>query len=1215
MPINKKLIHFQTKANFQTQLDAGNLLETSIVFIKDTQEIWTHGKLYPCPYSRDELDSMFADLDNSLVQHESNNNNPHEVTKEQVGLGNVDNTSDLDKPISTATKEELDAIKENIDKAFKDIEIQKTISQLHPSSDITKDLIVEMNDGTLYTVPNIDWSELGEGSEGAKAASVNYSNPNFSTALWETGAEYLPKFKRVISYGDLSSVNDKISIYQIPGEIPYMWPDNTADYQMLLPLEQQEVPNIPSTVIPREFGLSNLRFRQGFDLTFNCQSTSIPFGIFYLSTFKGSQYDDSTGRKYGHELNFTNTASNSSVGDIFYGTVLDPRGIHITGLGKMNGSFARQATNWTWLPSVSDTKPEWWSFDLSKYATNLNGFILHGEYSGEDRFTWENPMDMNWLGVNKFSGSIVLSIKGVKYFRASLPKATGLSYLVNYPDIEGIDIPELGAADVTNIAVGCTNLKHIRVNMANVTKASNMFWAQEGNQDYTFKHLTDVQLYNLKTSINLSHLAALSLESVKYIFDHVATVTNQTITLYTDVFNKVPKQWIEAIQAKGWTIKSSDGFSKFGKSANALKEDINYLDNKITAVDNKLDNHIKIFKTKEDLDNAIDTLDNKLAFVEEVGNEGIYAGGKFYQTIPSNEGGSTKDQLYWNGEKGIWQDPDYIQWLKRSTEGIEWNTNQVDPKVSRIIHTNYDYTNLRLCVYNAITKKINYFIDPSDFSVMSAYFDTPGTEIEIKDSNIYFQSDIEWQGTQMDINGETVNVLQAYLSNKIPCHYQTLKRNAQSSSDTNYSVDVQLVSIEERVVDTVTSYLHTYTLDDPTQYEQVKEVQFTSCTPKVCLDGRDGEVMVFVPGMYLQSQETNTKKIVRLYSSYDVEQQYKEYIKNWEYHPPMLVSAYKCTILNEVPENMGYLSTLPVGSAVSIMNNNTYCRGGDKNSYLNDQEESYKNALGKCRDDIPLNDFREAARKSGKEVLSYKQYKGLYWRYVMECLSFNSQDDYVPKTGVYDPLTGGLGPGITNFNNIVDYSYRTPICCNGYTNDINSDTGVKLLEVPGYSDHVYANKWHNLENFFGDTYTGVDGILLVTSTDDNGKKSGKIYVTDNPELYGTSDYENMTCIGELAPFNSTINTIIEWKLGNTAELVPITGYSEDLSTYKCDAIIGNLEDGVKAVSFGGQINTNDVAGIGCINITNSPSELPFNKSETMIGYRTVVDLDSLQPSK
>jgi len=35
--------------------------------------------------------------------------NPHQVTKAQVGLSNVDNTADLDKPISTATQAALDA--------------------------------------------------------------------------------------------------------------------------------------------------------------------------------------------------------------------------------------------------------------------------------------------------------------------------------------------------------------------------------------------------------------------------------------------------------------------------------------------------------------------------------------------------------------------------------------------------------------------------------------------------------------------------------------------------------------------------------------------------------------------------------------------------------------------------------------------------------------------------------------------------------------------------------------------------------------------------------------------------------------------------------------------------------------------------------------------------------------------------------------------------
>lgn len=53
-----------------------------------------------------------SNVNNSLTSHTGNTSNPHNTTKAQVGLGNVDNTSDANKPISTATQTALDA-KEN----------------------------------------------------------------------------------------------------------------------------------------------------------------------------------------------------------------------------------------------------------------------------------------------------------------------------------------------------------------------------------------------------------------------------------------------------------------------------------------------------------------------------------------------------------------------------------------------------------------------------------------------------------------------------------------------------------------------------------------------------------------------------------------------------------------------------------------------------------------------------------------------------------------------------------------------------------------------------------------------------------------------------------------------------------------------------------------------------------------------------------------------
>lgn len=58
-----------------------------------------------------DIDTLQSDLDTaeaSLSGHIADNNNPHSVTKAQVGLGNVDNTSDANKPVSTAQQAALD---------------------------------------------------------------------------------------------------------------------------------------------------------------------------------------------------------------------------------------------------------------------------------------------------------------------------------------------------------------------------------------------------------------------------------------------------------------------------------------------------------------------------------------------------------------------------------------------------------------------------------------------------------------------------------------------------------------------------------------------------------------------------------------------------------------------------------------------------------------------------------------------------------------------------------------------------------------------------------------------------------------------------------------------------------------------------------------------------------------------------------------------------
>lgn len=70
--------------------------------------------------SADEINILYAKIieitpdSEALGRHIGDTSNPHKVTAKDVGLDKVDNTSDADKPISTATQEALDAIEAEV---------------------------------------------------------------------------------------------------------------------------------------------------------------------------------------------------------------------------------------------------------------------------------------------------------------------------------------------------------------------------------------------------------------------------------------------------------------------------------------------------------------------------------------------------------------------------------------------------------------------------------------------------------------------------------------------------------------------------------------------------------------------------------------------------------------------------------------------------------------------------------------------------------------------------------------------------------------------------------------------------------------------------------------------------------------------------------------------------------------------------------------------
>ncbi len=91
-------------------------------------------------------------IQENLSDHIVNESNPHNVTSEQLNLGNVDNTSDIDKPVSTAQQNAIDlAVTDHNISTTSHTDIRNLISDLTTrlnaladSDDITLDQLSEI---------------------------------------------------------------------------------------------------------------------------------------------------------------------------------------------------------------------------------------------------------------------------------------------------------------------------------------------------------------------------------------------------------------------------------------------------------------------------------------------------------------------------------------------------------------------------------------------------------------------------------------------------------------------------------------------------------------------------------------------------------------------------------------------------------------------------------------------------------------------------------------------------------------------------------------------------------------------------------------------------------------------------------------------------------------------------------------------------------------
>lgn len=203
------------------------------------------------------------------------------------------------------------------------------------------------------------------------------------------------------------------------------------------------------------------------------------------------------------------------------------------------------------------------------------------------------------------------------------------------------------------------------------------------------------------------------------------------------------------------------------------------------------------------------------------------------------------------------------------------------------------------------------------------------------------------------------------------------------------------------------------------------------------LDGTDGDVGVHHMKYYIRSWtsvdgDTN-KRQVRI-STFKIDD-------SWVEVPEGIVSAYHTSI--DTTDS----TTL---KARSVVNRTAAFRGGNNSATHDDAVSPLQSNLGKPRTNLNRATFRTYARNSGYELLDYTSYKNvIYWLFVIEYATFNSQDTFTEELTSEGYHQGGLGQGVTNVGSslweiLTGYN---PVIPNGFTDSLGNQTGVVQTEA------------------------------------------------------------------------------------------------------------------------------------------------------------------------
>lgn len=351
------------------------------------------------------------------------------------------------------------------------------------------------------------------------------------------------------------------------------------------------------------------------------------------------------------------------------------------------------------------------------------------------------------------------------------------------------------------------------------------------------------------------------------------------------------------------------------------------------------------------------------------------------------------------------------------------------------------------------------------------------------------------------------------------------------------------------------------------------------------LDGFEGTVKIYCPEFYILSQHNNSKHRV-LISTVKLSDQ-------WEHQPAILVDAYKCTVLNDKTD-YGYLATLPINSAISVVNTNAYCRGGENRANLDqyltgDHKSIWNTDLGKPRTNINRTTMRTYAQNAGCNLINYNQYKNIfYWLYVIEYANFNCQEEMQSLTAE-GYKQGGLGQGLSNFLEECVEQGHTSMCAPcGVGNTLGNRTD-QILAADTKGTY-YIPRWRGFENTFGELYTVIDGLNIS-----DAGEGLELYACTDPKEYNDNLIEApYTSIGKVESQNTYVT---KFNLGTHAHIIPkefIGTTSAEIGPLYCHFNTKHVGE----PAAGGRIGLNTKCGLASIDFLTSDKYV-------FAGYRTV----------